>query len=180
MRTLGEALTRADDHARAAMVLERARMHAPADPALLTQLGAAYAAAGDPDAAETALRRSVAQDPRGAAARVHLGKLLATERPKEAETEFREALRLLPTYSDAAFALSALYELHGRLRDAVFVLVDLLTADPYQLDALVRLGELLKSSGMLKEARFAFERVLRYDPNDTRARQALGHLLTPA
>jgi tetratricopeptide (TPR) repeat protein len=180
MRTLGEALGRAEDHARAAMVLERARIHAPADPALLTQLGAAYAAAGDPEAAETALRRSIAQDPRGAAARVQLGKLLISERPDEAEREFREALKLLPTYGDAAFSLAALYELHGRLHDAVVVVVDLLSADPYQLDALMRLGELLNASGMVREARFAFERVLRYNPNDARARGALGRLLTPA
>ncbi|HUF51217.1 MAG TPA: tetratricopeptide repeat protein [Longimicrobiales bacterium] len=175
LRTLGEALARVQDHARAAIVLERARLHAPNDVALLTQLGAAYAAAGDPDGAESALRRAITLEPRAVAARATLASVLVEDRPQEAEAEYREALRVLPTYSDAAFGLAGLYEADGRARDAIHVMVDLLTMDPYQLDALVRLGQLLRASGMHNEARFAFERVLRFDPNDARARAELAH-----
>jgi cellulose synthase operon protein C len=167
LRTLGEALYRVSDFARAALVLEQAHRRAPEDPLALTQLGVAYAAAGVPAAAEAALVGAIELDTMAVAARTALGGvLLAGGRDEEAETQYSEALRVLPSYGDAAFGLAGLYEQRQDLRRAMNVMVELLTVDPYRLDALVRLGDLLARAGRPVEARFAFQRVLRFDPHD--------------
>jgi cellulose synthase operon protein C len=167
LRTLGEALYRVSDFARAALVLEQAHRSAPEDPLALTQLGVAYAAAGIPAAAEVALVGAIELDAMAVAARTALGGvLLAGGRDEEAETQYNEALRVLPSYGDAAFGLVELYEQRQDLHRAMNVIVELLTADPYRLDALVRLGDLLVRAGRPVEAQFAFQRVLRFDPHD--------------
>jgi cellulose synthase operon protein C len=177
LRTLGEALARVHDFVRAALVLEQARLSAPDDANLLTQLGLAYAGAGDPEGAESALRRATILDAGAVAARSALGHVLAAEnRLAEAEAEFEAALRTLPSYGDAAFGLAGLHERRGRLRQAIHVMADLLSVDPYRLDALNRLAELLARAGMVQEARYAYERVLRFDPHDGDAHAGLARL----
>src|SRR5690606_26193888 len=52
LRTLGGALARVEDYTRAALVLEQARLDAPDDVHLLTELGSAYAAAGNSERAQ--------------------------------------------------------------------------------------------------------------------------------
>jgi cellulose synthase operon protein C len=174
LRTLGDALSRLTDYARAALVLEQARLGAPDDVNLLTQLGAAYAAAGDLDGAESALRRAIAVDHFAVGARTTLADLLALQdRAAEAEVEYREALRTLPTYGAAAFGLVELEQRRGRPGEAIDVLIELLTRDPYRTDALLRLGDLLTDAGRPDRARYAYERVLRFDPLDAAARAAL-------
>jgi tetratricopeptide (TPR) repeat protein len=111
------------------------------------------------------------------AARAALAQLLADEhRMAEAEQEFRRALAVLPTYGVAAFGLAELYRSQQRHGEAIRVLADLLTVDPYRLDALVRLGELLVTAGRFDEARFAYERVLRFDPAHGAARAGLARV----
>jgi cellulose synthase operon protein C len=174
LRTLGNALSRVHDYARAAIVLEQARLCAPDDVNLLTQLGAAYAAAGDPEGAESALRRAIAVDAFAIEARTTLADILVQEnRTTEAEVEYREALRALPTYGAAAFGLASMEERRGRPGHAINVMIELLTRDPYRTDALRRLGELLESVGRPREARYAYERALRFDPLDAESRAAL-------
>jgi cellulose synthase operon protein C len=177
LRTLGEALSRVHDYARAAIVLEQARLAAPNDVNLLTRLGEAYAAAGDPDGAEAALRRAVSLDSWAVGARTALADVLAENGlDGEAESEYGAALKTLPTYGAAAFGLAALHERNDRQQQAVGCMVDLLTHDPARLDALNRLGDLLTATGREAEARFAYERVLRFDPGDEAAREALDRL----
>jgi tetratricopeptide (TPR) repeat protein len=177
LRTLGDALSRVEDYARAAIVLEQARLTAPNDVHLLTRLGEAYAAAGDLDGAESALRRAVSVDSWAVGARAVLAGVLADDgREVEAEAEYTTALRTLPTYGRAAFGLAALFERQDRHGAAIATMVDLLTHDPARLDALNRLGELLEAVARPAEARFAYERVLRFDPSDGTARAALDRL----
>jgi cellulose synthase operon protein C len=170
LRTLGEALFRVNDYTRAALVLEQAQHAAPGDVHVLTQLGMAYAANDEPAAAEAVLRRAVEQDGMAVAARTVLGRVLAAAgRTAEAEAQYSAALRVLPSYGEAAFGLVAVHEEQEHYREAVNVLVDLLTADPYRLDALARLGDVLVAARRPREARYAYERVLRFDPKDEHA-----------
>jgi tetratricopeptide (TPR) repeat protein len=176
-RVLGETLARVEDYARAAIVLEHARLAAPQDVHLHTQLGLAYYMAGDDEGAESALRRALSLDAAAVAARTALGRVLARAgRDEEAAAEYGEALDTLPSYGDAAFGLAELHESAGRTSEAVNVLADLLSLDPYRLDALVRLGDLLAGAGMKNEARFAYDRVLRFDPGDEGAQAGLARL----
>jgi cellulose synthase operon protein C len=171
LRTLGDALSRVQDYGRAVILLEQARVQAPGDGHLLTQLGTAYAAAGDLERAESVLRRAIEADSLAVAARTMLARVLArSRREEEAAAQYEDALRLLPSYGEAAFGLAELHENEGRLRPAIHVMVDLLNLDPYRSDALLRLSELLVRAGQTRQARFALERVLRLDPHQEQAR----------
>jgi tetratricopeptide (TPR) repeat protein len=177
LRTLGGALARVEDYARAALVLEQAREAAPDDVHLLTELGAAYAAAGNSERAQNALRRAVSNDSMAVGARSILAGVLVREgRLDEAESEYRAALRVLPSFGEAAFGLTAILEGRGRKREALHVLIDLLTTDPYAIDALVRLGDMLMKGGHVNEAAQAYRRVLRFQPDNERAAAALTEL----
>lgn len=128
--------------------------------------------------AERVLRRALEIDDFAVAARVALGRSYALGGDEDAAArEFRAALDVLPSYGEAAFALADLETKRGHLRDAVHVLVDLLTVDPYHLDGLVRLGTLLTRLGRVTEAGVAFRRVLHFDPGHQQALAGLEALM---
>jgi len=68
----------------------------------------------------------------------------------------------------------------GRRSEAIHVLVDLLTADPYLLSALTRLGRMLEENGKREEAIVAYTRVLRFQPGDADASAGLARLQSTA
>ncbi|HEX5724042.1 MAG TPA: tetratricopeptide repeat protein, partial [Longimicrobiaceae bacterium] len=108
------------------------------------------------------------------AARVELGRVLLEGGDAEAAiAECRAALEVLPTYAEAAELLATACRGAGRPREAVEVLVDLLTGDPYHLDGLVLLGQALRDDGRRADARQALGRALRFDPDRA---DALFHL----
>lgn len=169
-RMVGEAALMAGDAARARRSLERALAAAPDDVPLLVLAGSASARIGEMAEAERVLRRALEIDDFAVAARVALGRAYALGGDDEAAAgEYRAALEVLPSYGEAAFALADLEEKRGHLRDAVHVLVDLLTVDPYHLNGLVRLGTLLTRLGRTTEAGVAFRRVLHFDPGHQHA-----------
>jgi tetratricopeptide (TPR) repeat protein len=82
-----------------------------------------------------------------------------------AEGAYRAALDRLPTFTEAAVALSRLLCRARRAREAVALLADLLLANPADLEALFALGHALVEDGRLDQALHAFERLLAFDPN---------------
>jgi cellulose synthase operon protein C len=175
---LAEALQRAGDVERAIAVLEAAAQRAPDDVALLTQLGGAYRERGDHVRAEATLRRVLAASEQAPAARAALGRLLAAEdRTDEALLEFRAALDEIPSYADAAFGLADVEVMRGNIREAINVIVDFLTADPYSFQGLVRLGDLLFAGGYEEQAGVAYRRVLHFDPGHEAALEGLERLM---
>jgi tetratricopeptide (TPR) repeat protein len=158
----------------------KARLRSPDDVALLTELGRSYAAAGDPDGAEAAFRRAIRLNAHAVAARTELAGLLAEEeRAQEALGEYHAALKELPSYGAAAFGLAALHERRRELRQAVHVLADLLTLDPYHMDALDALAQLagvLERAGRQEDALVAWRRVGRFEPARVEAREAVARL----
>jgi tetratricopeptide (TPR) repeat protein len=177
LRLLGRALARVSDYQRAIMVLEQARAAEGGEASLLAELGSAYLGAGRLADAEAALREAVSRDEFAISARVMLGRILATANKRsEAANEFRAALDFLPSHGEAAFALADLERAEGNLRNAIVVLADLLTVDPYHLEALIKLGELLTDSGRGDQAVMAYERVLRFDPGHEIANLMLAEL----
>ncbi|HUH13591.1 MAG TPA: tetratricopeptide repeat protein, partial [Longimicrobiales bacterium] len=130
--------------------------------------------AGEMAEAERVLRDAVAREPEGVAGRTALGRVLArTGRLEEAAGQLREALALLPSYADAALALADLEVEREREQEGLHVLVDLLSADPYNLAGLQRIGDLLATMGREKDAGRAYERVLRFDPHHAGAHAGL-------
>jgi predicted TPR repeat methyltransferase len=59
------------------------------------------------------------------------------------------------------------------LKNAIAIVVDMLTVDPYHLDGLVKLGELLGEAGRPDQAALAYKRVLHFDPGHQAAVDAL-------
>jgi cellulose synthase operon protein C len=177
LRTLADALSRAGDHARAVIVLEEARTRAPDHVSLLTQIGLECLATGDPDGAETALRRALALDGDAVAARAALARVLVESgRSDEAAGEYARALAILPSYGEAALGLAELEAGRDRLHAAVNVLVDLLSVDSYLVAAIVRLGDLLLAAGSEADAVIAYGRAVRLDPAHEAALAALERL----
>ncbi|MFW6079369.1 MAG: tetratricopeptide repeat protein, partial [Gemmatimonadota bacterium] len=177
LRLVGEARLRSGRPEDAIAVLIRASEVAPGRADLLADLGEAYAAAGDRQAAEAKLRAALERDDAAVAARTLLGRLLIDAgRLEEAEAELTAALDTLPSYGDAAFALVRLERRRNRHDRAVNVLADFLMADPYHRDGLVRLGAVLAEADRVAEAKEAFRRVLRIHPGDADAETALEHL----
>jgi tetratricopeptide (TPR) repeat protein len=173
-RLLAQALVRVQDHARAVIVLEQARVRAPNDAGLLGDLGAAYLGARDLVRAEQALRAAIELDEFAVSARSGLGRILVMSgRHDDAAAEFRGALELIPSYGEAAFALIDLELGRGRLPAALSVLVDLLSVDPYHMEGLIRLGEVLEQARRPQEAVKAYQRVLRFDPGHSAAMRGL-------
>lgn len=76
------------------------------DPEVHLLLGIALARTGNRDRALEALARALAEDPRSADARVHLGRLLlAAGRVAEALEHAEEAVRIAPGWAEAQFLL---------------------------------------------------------------------------
>jgi tetratricopeptide (TPR) repeat protein len=153
----------------------------PGDAGILMRVGVAARAAGEPEAARSALERALEVDPDRLAARVQLGWLGLEEGGwAEAAEHASSALEALPGYGDAALLLAEAERRRGRMAAAVGALVDLLEEDAYDLRALFRLGEVLLEADRPADAVTAFRRVLRFDPASARGWLRLGEALVAA
>src|SRR2546423_225056 len=113
----GAAEERFGRHLRSAPLeeLQRLAQGRDWDPMLFYWLGARLTAEGRDREATAALARSVALNPRSAAAHAALGVALGrTGRPQEAEAELKQALGLDARMAFAHFALGSLYHRYKR------------------------------------------------------------------
>jgi tetratricopeptide (TPR) repeat protein len=105
---IGLMLTRMGRPEEAAGAFEAARVHAPADPQVLVNLGIALMGAGRPGDALPPLQRAAELAPELSSVHVPLGRALAQlGRKAEANREFAAALRLNPANPEAAAELRA-------------------------------------------------------------------------
>ena len=150
--------------------LRHAARLAPRHAQIPKQIGDVAFDARDFAAAEQAYRDALALDAAFVSARHHLARtLVALNRPHDAETELDLVLRAAPDLAVAVIDLARLRRDDQRGTDAVDLLADLLTRDPYQFDALIALGETLLALGRLADAMIAFQRVLRFHPSHAEA-----------
>lgn len=114
-------------------------------------LGCAYAADGQDEAAAASLSRSLQLRP-SASAHYNLGNLhLRDGRAAEAETEFRATLALSPDLPDAGINLAAALGEQGRLAEAEAVLRRIVAARPDLADAHFNLSLILLRQGRFEE-----------------------------
>jgi tetratricopeptide (TPR) repeat protein len=120
----------------------------------------------------------LAQAPQAPAARNHLGQVLA-ERGQFAEAipHFREALRLLPGYSEAQYNLGAAFWLSGAYDEAIEQLRPALRANPQNAHGHYALGSCLQARGRLDEAEACFRQTIRLRPDHAAAHNDLGSVL---
>jgi tetratricopeptide (TPR) repeat protein len=86
-----------------------------------------------------------------------------------ASAAYGRALDLLPTFVAAALGRADLVRRTESPRAAIVLLVDLLSADPYEFDALLLLGRALLDDGRARQALEAFDRILRFVPQHPEA-----------
>ncbi len=155
--------------------LRQAQVLAPGRAELLQLHARATSQLGDIIAAIESYQAALQLDPAVAQVWVELGRL---EEQREnwvgARVAYGRALDLLPTFMEAALALADLVRRSESAAAAVVLLVDVLSADPWDLDALHLLGRCLLEDGRPDRALEAFERILRFEADHAAALYHLG------
>lgn len=140
---------------------------APGDFRAHANLGAAYHAGGDLEAAVAEYRKAVAIYPREAAVHADLGgALLELGRPGEAWQSLTTAIRLSDTYAPAHYKFGLLLDRGGDLKGAREEYEKAVKLVPTYAEALVNLGILLARTGDLDGAITRMEQARAVRPGD--------------
>ena len=176
---LAQVALRRGDKPDAERHLKQALALAPESAAAQTAWGTFLYASGDYPEAEIALRKAVTLSPTAVAARIHLGDmyLMAFRKPREAATEYREAIKIEPNHPGAHYALGlALSE----LSDVAGAETELRTAaklSPTNPLAHHALGKLYALSRQLEKAIAEFDTAIKLAPAFAAPHLEKGHLL---
>ncbi len=103
--------------------------------------------------------------------------LLWSGRVAEAEHEYSEILRSVPSDPDNWTGLAAVYMRQGRIQDALNALDHAVQLDPKRADTRAARGRILRAMGKRSEARFEFQRALDLDSDSLEARSGLLSLI---
>ena len=149
------------------------------DPRVMLALAQAYIRIEEYQLAESSL--SSVPEVTGYDARILFNKALILQRVGETDkalTEYRAALKLRPTYFEAAYNLGGLLLQGGRLDEAILVLTDAvpLAGGERRARALYNLGLALGRSERYLDAREAFESAIKFAPSHMPSRMALAGL----
>lgn len=167
---LARARLAADDAPRALDAVQAALAVAPAQPELYQLQAVICARLGDLSAALEACQLALQVDAGLVQVWFELGQLEERrENWTAARSAYARALELLPTFTPATLAIADLVRRTDSPRAAVHLLVDLLSAEPYDFDALQLLGRALLDDGRTGPALEAFDRVLRFQPEHPEA-----------
>ncbi len=108
------------DWAAALEECKRALALEPRDPVVLTNVGEVYEALGQWDEATRLFTAALARDPLSTPAHFELGLVrMCTDRPTEAEAEFRDVLNITPTWLSGHLFLGWVLQDEGRLEVAL-------------------------------------------------------------
>jgi tetratricopeptide (TPR) repeat protein len=156
-------LSRKGDHRQAVHYLRVANEIEPGSSHVLSNLGLAFLAAGEPDSALAALSRAENADPGSATVRLNrAGALLALERGAEAAAVLRQALALDDKLTPARLMLAEYFEKGGRFDSAVFQMAQVAEEQPAPAH-FNRLGSLLVKTGDSARAERSYLQALRLD-----------------
>jgi Flp pilus assembly protein TadD len=170
---------------RAAGRTEEAMTHyraaAEEEPAAHYALGFELAQAGRFEDAERELAEYIARAPEGElvprASFLRGQALLRMQRATEAETAFRDTIRMAPRNPDAYGALADILAARGRHGDAIALYRAQLERAPASVEGLQGLALALYATGQGHEAVDAFQKAASLRPADPDVRMNLGHAL---
>ncbi len=170
LTALGKARLAGDDLEGALQAVRSALAVSPGQPELYQLQAVICSQLGDVDAALDACRLALRVDAGLVQVWLELARL---EEQREnwtaANAAYGRALDLLPTFTVAALGRADLARRTESPRAAVALLVDMLSADPYEFDALLLLGRALLDDGRTAQGLEAFARILRFLPEQTEA-----------
>lgn len=125
-----------------------------------------------------ALREAVKQSPDNVPLRMHLADtLLDSDRPGEAEKEYRAALALAPEDLMLKIGLACAFFEQGKVSESLVIIEDILKNSKAPVRAHILHARLLLSAGEKEEAAAAYRRALELDP--TLADAKLAERLSP-
>lgn len=155
--------------------LEEARKLNPDDPALLSNIGELYLAAGEVDKADESISKAIMLKAD------YLPAIKARSLILERREKIADAIILLEgavkayRQSDISlvFQLGRLYYRADRLSEAKALLESLLVLNPNHSDSLFLLGEIYKKEGETGEANKYFQKVLDLNPGNVEVLKAI-------
>lgn len=138
----------------------------PDEPYALLMQGLSDSVEGRFDAAIDVVNRAVAKSPSDAFCRFVLARILVNaERPKEAETALRNAMKLNPFFPVNYLAVLGDALVHqDKSKEALAVFKEIVARQPNYVSAHLHLAGLYTSMGEMDAARSAVAEVLRLDP----------------
>jgi tetratricopeptide (TPR) repeat protein len=174
-------LLRAGRPADAVAPLREAARLAPADPAILHDLGLACLESGQIDAAIAALQAAIAIDPRYADAHLRLG--IAQEAAGAVEpalAAYRRAWDLKPSLADARFRAGNLLETLGRTDEAIAAYRRAAATAPKTMLGRIATAKALLAENRDAEAEKRLRQALVHERDNPAALDLLGNLLADA
>jgi tetratricopeptide (TPR) repeat protein len=139
--------------ARAKEELEGALEQMPGNPQLLSLLGEAERALGNPRRASELQRQSLQADATGVQARYYLGlALLDLKQHADAIEQLQLVVKSGANPAESQLALGAAYLAAGRIDDAIAALRASAKADPQRAETHIRLARAYRSKGLLGDA----------------------------
>lgn len=172
---LGIQLLHSGRTGEAVTMLERALVLDPAVPKGQLNVGSAYQAIGNWDAAIAAYEKAIAAEPHSATPRANLGSaLLQDGRSDAAEAAFKKALELDPSNAGAHMGLGLVLRARGELASALEEYRTAARLDPTLSEAHYNAGNLLAARGDLELAVASYREAVRSGPERAEAQQNLG------
>lgn len=178
LHLMGAVHLRQNDAATAVDLLNRARLAAPRNVEVMTNLGAALRATGEKEKAASLLKKAVKSAPKNVGAHINYANLLAeTGDQATAERHYRRALQLEPNHPGACRGLGELYVGMGRTEDALKAFEVLFAFDPQDAEILAILGALRAETGDDCGAETALRASLALNPDNPDATANLANIL---
>ncbi len=157
--------------------LRKAVLLCPGDVNILSSLGNALRAIGNPSEAAQCFRQCVAIAPDMARMHCNLAyALLDLDCAEEAEVSIRNALRLAPESANAHSCRGNVLRHQGRLADSISSYKEALRIDPAMAGAHSNLGVIYMEQRLLPKAEESFRRALKLAPSLAAAHRNLANL----
>jgi tetratricopeptide (TPR) repeat protein len=175
---LGRAHQSLNRHMEAARAFEQAARLQPTAEALTLE-GMSWREAGNLSAAQIALTKARALDPRNADIPSQLGLICLQQGMfSQAEGELTDALRIQPDWAPALIGMGQLHEVRNQLPEAITSFRQAIAVAPDNQAAHMELGRALLATHKPAEAARELERAVRLAPQSAEALTALGVALS--
>ncbi|MAT13998.1 MAG: hypothetical protein CMJ46_01865 [Planctomyces sp.] len=163
---LGTCLLQMGRYPESVQMLEPLVEQPSAGPDVFNNLGIAYRATGNLEAAISSFQQAIKSNPEYSQAYFNLGEMLESgNAPKEAAQCYRKALELVPTDHQVGAAYARVLTRLKNWKDAENIYRQLLSADSQNEEYQVQLAFVLASSRRLEEALAIYHDILSRRPN---------------
>jgi predicted CXXCH cytochrome family protein len=177
LQHLGSALRRTRQYRDSEQILKQAAALAPDNATTWNELGLTDQSEAKLPDALAAFQKSITLNPDLPQARNNLGVIQSQTDPSQAQSSFREAIRIQPDYADAHVNLANLLAQNGNPTEALQHFETALKLRPEDAPTRYNYAMTLGRARRFDEAQQQLEECLRLDPKQAEAHLTLGDLL---